>query len=932
MIFLLLLAVGFAWASTAWAAGEASVPVSVSIPDKGLLSLGVYDGRNTLVRSLAAAKPVEKGTLPLTWDATTDLGLPVAPGKYHVRGVWFPHGPRAEYIMKVGVSGNPPYTPANGRGGWGGNLGGPETVCTNGKELTAVFNCVEDSLTTGVQRMDFEGKILGRYNTFFPWDVRLAGAMDDKHLYLAVAALGDHRLVIGKYDIGVSKGQILLDIPAGDHVQESGRWKGRWTTEVRGLAVRGDRLYVPMKLDDKLFVVDAEKGTIIATWPTASPRGVAARGGDLFVLSGKQLLRLDDNGRTAATLVDGLEDPSGLALDEAGNFYISDGGTAQQVKVFSPVGQRLRTIGLEGGRPRKGRDDARGMLDPRGLCVTPSGNLWVASPAEDFQRISVWNCRSGLLKREFFNTRLCHDQGRLTPDHAQMLFVGDVYADAPGMTAYDIDLEKRTWYPAWHHDLPIERMTQPDVFRGFRSDSIPPVFEKQAPYLSFAGGMIRGKNGKAYLFGGDFSIWLFDEKTTTPKLAALVYTHRAHRRPDGGYEGDYDQGPNNWFAWSDLNGDEKMSAKEIHFTENLPAMEHVPRLFGWELEPDLSILMQGPVKQGRGQATEMGRDAAGTAQDQTQRRADLRLVGRETPFHVASPQFRRRRRRLERGRADLSAGNPLARPACGTSSANRFSSRGSICICRGIDGDGWWASRNWRNSPMRFDSDGKPAWLKLGRRAPAKAAPGEMYYPRNIAADIDGVCFVDDTYAQTWVWTDTGLYLGRLYHEAYEQIHDNRGVFIESTGCWAYKIDGKIYSCIGDHGVFVHRVDLPTLTPIDGGAIEVSGRNRGRGRAVGSGWPRARQAAGLSRAIDLRLRRRRAGREGRRTHADDPGRWPTRRSRVERDRTPGDQDGWRDGGDGQSGLRRRQNLPGLRRGGHRRAAERRDRTAPFAIH
>ncbi len=96
-----------------------------------------------------------------------------------------------------------------------------------------------------------------------------------------------------------------------------------------------------------------------------------------------------------------------------------------------------------------------------------------------------------------------------------------------------------------------------------------------------------------------------------------------------------------------------------------------------------------------------------------------------------------------------------------------------------------------------------------------------MYYPRNISADIDGVCFIDDTFAQTWIWTDSGLYLGRLYHEQYEQIHDSRGVFIESTACYAYKIKGKIYACIGDHGVFVHRVELPPLTPIDGGPIEV---------------------------------------------------------------------------------------------------------------
>ena len=527
--------------ASALGATGANLTCSVIAPDRGLLSLGVYDGRNTLVRSLAAAKPVEKGRFQFSWDATTDFGLPVAPGVYHVRGVWFPQAPRANYVMKVGISGDPPYTLADGRGGWGANLGGPNAVCTNGKELTAIFLCVEDALTTGVQRMDFEGKILGRYNTFFGWDVRMAGTMDDKHLYLAIAAINDHRVVIGKYDIGTPRGRILTDVPAGQHVEPAGRWKGRWMTDVCGLAVQGDRLYVPMKLDDKLFVVDAEKGNTLAIWTIHSPRGVAAGhgvppvGGDLFVLSGRSLLRLDANGRTVATLVDGLDDPSGLALDDAGNFCVSDGGSSQQVKVFSAEGRPLHTIGIQGGRPRNGRYDAHGFLDPRGLCVTPDGDLWVASAAEDFQRLSVWNSRTGKLKREFFNTRISADQGRLTPDGKQMLFFNEVYSDAPGATAYDIDLEKGTWYPAWHQDLAVAQMAQPDVLRGNDHvfDQLAVSFDNQAPYLSFAGGMVRGSNGKTYLYGGDFSIWLFDDKNRDSE-ARVAGFHAPRASPTSG--------------------------------------------------------------------------------------------------------------------------------------------------------------------------------------------------------------------------------------------------------------------------------------------------------------------------------------------------------------------------------------------------------------
>src|SRR5258708_7426720 len=97
-----------------------SLSVQVDSPADGLMSMGVYDAHGTLIRSLAAALPVKAGPVSLNWDATTDLGLPAPVGKYDIRGDWFPKGPQAKYVMKVGISGDPPYPLADGSGGWGG--------------------------------------------------------------------------------------------------------------------------------------------------------------------------------------------------------------------------------------------------------------------------------------------------------------------------------------------------------------------------------------------------------------------------------------------------------------------------------------------------------------------------------------------------------------------------------------------------------------------------------------------------------------------------------------------------------------------------------------------------------------------------------------------------------------------------------------------
>ncbi|HUS59225.1 MAG TPA: FlgD immunoglobulin-like domain containing protein, partial [Planctomycetota bacterium] len=155
--------------SSTFAAEPPRPAVRFDVPAKGHFSLGVYDDAGTLIRSLAYAQPTAGGTESLEWNATTDLGLPAQPGAYSVRGVWFAQPPAITAKMKVGLSGDPPYVLDNGLGGWGGNLGPPMDVCSDGKVVFAAFGCVESHNETGLQLMDVNGTILRRYSSFFPW-------------------------------------------------------------------------------------------------------------------------------------------------------------------------------------------------------------------------------------------------------------------------------------------------------------------------------------------------------------------------------------------------------------------------------------------------------------------------------------------------------------------------------------------------------------------------------------------------------------------------------------------------------------------------------------------------------------------------------------------------------------------------------------------
>jgi len=65
-----------------------------------------------------------------------------------------------------------------------------------------------------------------------------------------------------------------------------------------------------------------------------------------------------------------------------------------QVKVFTPDGALLRTIGKRGGRAWIGAYDPQGMLMPAGIAVEGDGKLWVTEYDEFPRRLSVWDAEN----------------------------------------------------------------------------------------------------------------------------------------------------------------------------------------------------------------------------------------------------------------------------------------------------------------------------------------------------------------------------------------------------------------------------------------------------------------------------------------------------------------------------------------------------------
>ena len=285
-------------ADTLRAAPSLRLPISFAAPAKGFVSLALYDDEGVLTRSLLYAEPVEKGARTIEWDGTTDMGNPAAAGAYTARGVFFTEGPAVKFEMIVGKSGNPPWRTADGKGDWGGNLGYPSSIVSNGKSLVMGYAAVEDNQITGVQQMDGEGNIQLRYFTFYPWDGRSAAAMDESNYYLGIWN-GDKKTVeVAGYNLGEPRGKILALLPVKPWPEEMDTcWHGRLTAGLDGLALTKDTLFATVANNNALFIVDRTDRTTPQTGHTASAPGNRRRRRSL-ARGQREKVASPDHGRT----------------------------------------------------------------------------------------------------------------------------------------------------------------------------------------------------------------------------------------------------------------------------------------------------------------------------------------------------------------------------------------------------------------------------------------------------------------------------------------------------------------------------------------------------------------------------------------------------------------------------------------------------------
>ena len=434
------------------------IPIHFTLPKEGYVTLVIDDARGKRVRNLLSETRFPAGANIAWWDGADDLGrdrdaarhglyhIPeqsVSPGEYHVRGL-FHEGIDLRYEMSVYNGGNPPWETSDTSGGWLTNHTPPRSILfvpgersPTGQPLVYIGSPVAEG-GAGLAWVDLDGKkIGGRGWVGGTWTGAPSLARDDgknalPEVFAYVGAswrtesgseadrekYAELRLtaLTSKGDKPVLKHRFVRST-AHDAPNDQ-----RFLEQLGGIAVHDGILVCSLTDVGSLLFVDARAGQAIGEAPVASPRGMAFDSeGRLLVLSETKLLRfkLDPNAPaklpSAETIISsGLEDPKDVALDSAGQIYVSDAGQSHQVKRFCVQGKIMRTFGIPGA-PAVGPYDPLHMNNPRGITIDSKGRLWVAEYDYEPKRVSIWSA-DGKLEKAFYGPSQYGGGGTLDPE------------------------------------------------------------------------------------------------------------------------------------------------------------------------------------------------------------------------------------------------------------------------------------------------------------------------------------------------------------------------------------------------------------------------------------------------------------------------------------------------------------------------------------
>ncbi|MGD0090132.1 MAG: hypothetical protein ABSE73_09445 [Planctomycetota bacterium] len=551
---------------------------SFSLPEDGEATVQLFDDQGLLARTLVASGARRAGNNIERWDGLGDSGKLLAAGNYQCKGLY--HQPiKTQFVLAVHNSGQPPYKTDDNTGGWGGDHGCATTVCAVENGMLLAWNACESGW--GIVRTDLNGKKLWGSKhcaTYLATDGKRFFAAGDHGFDAApgvkVFDLADSRPL----NFGNTSPQLLA--PAGGDEKSN---------EVTGLAYGNGTVYVAYKVRDLVALFDSGQGTLKETWNVPAPQRLAVRrDGALLAISQGRVLAVS-KGQAAPLVSEHLDQPSGIAVcPHDGWIYVANGGKLQNVSVFDDSGKYQMSIGKEGGRPRVGRFDKKGMLEPGGLAMDAKERLWVAETLDAPKRQSVWATWADEKAKQFvggivhgFNVPRAHAVGECVAEFfGGSSYFGWAYMDPKHPdeiychnVLWKVDLDKKTWTP---HST-IWRATAPNMI-------------EEANPGGYAGHfrVFTAKNGHQFGWGqGSYANKLYMRVGNIFKpIAGAIIVSKGNQFmswPPYPIFADNAKFPNGTYLWQDANDDQTIQEDELC----RPITERGEGMFNW-IDEDLN--------------------------------------------------------------------------------------------------------------------------------------------------------------------------------------------------------------------------------------------------------------------------------------------------------------------------------------------------------
>lgn len=565
---------------------QGAIPIGISLDAPSYVTLVVENEQGLRVRNLVSEHLFQAGKHVIGWDGLDEAGIPaitqggydlypnlVSPGKYRVRGL-VRGAINLRYELSVHTAGNPPWRTQDGTGGWLADHTPPSgVVFLPGDKPRMLIGSFVAEAGDGLVWTDLAGQKLAGTRS-----LGMGGGWCGAYLLARDNAPGAPEAYLTAAKDSIE----LWSVNPRRNILGAQRVDGK---SVQGIAARNGLVLLSLDDRDKLLLVDAAAGRILAQPALKRPRGLAFDGaGRLLAVSGDRLLRLVLPPPSAdmklpeaeVVIAEGLNDASQLAVDTDGRIVLSFHGSLHQVKVYSPDGTFLHNIGEPGGA-RLGPYDPRRMDKPTGLAIAPDGHLWVAENSFAPKRVSIWTL-DGKLVKWLVGPPQYGGGGSLSADRKRFYYGGQGNFGlefAVDWKAGTSQLANIYYLPGGPGDIAVHP-------GGGSWQNVPqnPIAVDGREYLVNAWNSHPTRGVRA------LTIWQMRNGIAVPvaavgppsQLAILRQEEfQARRRPEG----------NDLFVWSDHNDDGKIQPEEVTFT---PPFDNQGPVGLFSIGPDLTVI------------------------------------------------------------------------------------------------------------------------------------------------------------------------------------------------------------------------------------------------------------------------------------------------------------------------------------------------------